>query len=100
MLFLYCFREQSTSKSVMTASVPEAERELVKKNQQPNTEMVIQQLCSEVTEQMLNEAKSELQVLTHSRSTFNKEFPSSNITTHCSKIYMAIKMPSSCTYVT
>ncbi|XP_060758509.1 serine/threonine kinase 31 [Neoarius graeffei] len=54
-------KEQSTSKTVMTASVPEAEREVVKENQQPNPEMVIQQLCSPVTEQMLNEAKSELQ---------------------------------------
>ncbi|MCJ8739460.1 hypothetical protein PDJAM_G00047430 [Pangasius djambal] len=62
-------KEQSTSKTVTAATVPEvtaatvpeAERELVKESQQPNAEMVIQQLCSQVTEHMLNEAKAELQ---------------------------------------
>lgn len=77
MVFLYCLREQSTSKTVMAASVPEAERELVKENQHPDSEMVTQQLCSPVTEQMLNEAKSELQVLTHSHSNLLKSFPPS-----------------------
>lgn len=48
----------------MVGSVPEAEKELVKENHQPNSEMVIQQLCSQLTEQMLNETKSQLQVLT------------------------------------
>lgn len=69
MLFLYCFREPSTSKSVMAANVLEAESELVKENTE-----IIQQLCGQVTEKMLTEAKSELQVLAHSFSTFTK-FP-------------------------
>ncbi|KAM9457020.1 serine/threonine-protein kinase 31 isoform 2-T2 [Clarias gariepinus] len=55
------FREQSTCKSPMAASVSGADGELVKENQQPNPEMVIQHLRSRVNEQMLNEAKLELQ---------------------------------------
>ncbi|XP_066538739.1 serine/threonine-protein kinase 31-like isoform X2 [Hoplias malabaricus] len=39
-----------------------AERELTEEHQTPNTEVVIQQLCSQITEQMLNEVKSELQI--------------------------------------
>ncbi|KAI5619065.1 serine/threonine-protein kinase 31 [Silurus asotus] len=54
-------KEQSTSKTLMAASVPEAERELVKESQQPNAEKVIEQLCSQITEQMLNEAELKLQ---------------------------------------
>lgn len=54
----------------MAVSGPEAERKLVKENQQPNSETVVQQLCSQVSEQMLNEAKSELQVLPRFQSTF------------------------------
>ncbi|XP_017344903.1 serine/threonine kinase 31 isoform X1 [Ictalurus punctatus] len=49
-------KEPSTSKSVMAANVLEAERELVKENTE-----IIQQLCGQVNEQMLTEAKSELQ---------------------------------------
>lgn len=81
MLFLYCFREPSTSKSVMAANVLEAERELVKENTE-----IIQQLCGQVNEQMLTEAKSELQVLAHSFSTLTS-FPSLFIITRHS-IYM------------
>ncbi|KAF7698227.1 serine/threonine kinase 31 [Silurus meridionalis] len=54
-------KEQSTSKTLMASSVPEAERELVKESQQPNAEKVIVQLCSQVTEQMLHEAELKLQ---------------------------------------
>ncbi|TSK87587.1 Serine/threonine-protein kinase 31 [Bagarius yarrelli] len=53
--------EESPSKNIMAACLPEAERELVKENQQSNAEMVIQHLCSQVTEQMLNKATSELE---------------------------------------
>lgn len=74
MIFLYCSREQSTCKSPMAASVSGADGELVKENQQPNPEMVIQHLRSRVNEQMLNEAKLELQVLSHVLH-FLKVFP-------------------------
>ncbi|XP_047656426.1 serine/threonine kinase 31 isoform X2 [Tachysurus fulvidraco] len=50
--------EESSGKTGIDFTVPEAEREL-RGNEQPNTEML--QLCHQVTEQMLNEAKSELQ---------------------------------------
>ncbi|XP_060748413.1 serine/threonine kinase 31 [Tachysurus vachellii] len=52
--------EESSGKTGIDFTVPEAEREL-SGNEQPTTETLIQQLCHQVTEQMLNEAKSELQ---------------------------------------
>lgn len=50
----------------MSVTRPETERELVNKNQASKTEVVMQKPCSQMTEQRLNEARSVLQVITHS----------------------------------
>ncbi|XP_036434055.1 serine/threonine-protein kinase 31-like [Colossoma macropomum] len=55
--------EQSTSATSMAPNIADTEREVVNENRPHNAEMVVQQLCSQVTEQMLNEVKSELQIL-------------------------------------
>ncbi|KAL7887538.1 hypothetical protein AOLI_G00052590 [Acnodon oligacanthus] len=54
--------EQSTSAASVAPNIAETEREVVNENWPCNAEMVVQ-LCNQVTEQMLNEAKSELQIL-------------------------------------
>ncbi|XP_072534834.1 serine/threonine-protein kinase 31 [Salminus brasiliensis] len=65
--------EHSTSTTLVTANVPQTEKELVNENRPPNAEMVIQQLCSQVTEQMLNEARSELQLVRQEMEEKTKE---------------------------
>uniref|UniRef100_A0A3B1IQV6 Serine/threonine kinase 31 n=1 Tax=Astyanax mexicanus TaxID=7994 RepID=A0A3B1IQV6_ASTMX len=53
----------STSTTSMTADKLQTEREQVNEDQPPDAEMVINQLCSQVTGQMLNDARSELQMV-------------------------------------
>ncbi|KAI4887877.1 hypothetical protein NFI96_015089, partial [Prochilodus magdalenae] len=64
--------EQGTSATLMPPNVPEKEKE-ANENQSHSAETVIQQLCSQVTEQMLNEVKSELQMAREEVKKKNKE---------------------------
>ncbi|KAL6488471.1 hypothetical protein MHYP_G00022120 [Metynnis hypsauchen] len=56
-------RPDSTSATSVASNIAGTEREVVNEIRPCNAEMVVQQLCNQVTEQILNEAKSELQIL-------------------------------------